>query len=110
MENKIIGVIGGMGPHASNRFLELFYGYKIQLYKSEQIFPLESFAKVSDVLDAWHTSFFEGWRLHLKKNKDSSLFHYEINKFLKASEVRHGDFFYHGFLKSIRGRKNLFLG
>ena len=67
-------------------YIYISSGYKIQLYKSEQIFPLESFAKVSDVLDAWLTSFFEGWRLHLKKNKDSSLFHYEINKFLNASD------------------------
>jgi hypothetical protein len=85
-------------------YIYISSGYKIQLYKSEQIFPLESFAKVSDVLDAWLTSFFEGWRLHLKKNKDSSLFHYEINKFLKASEVRHGDFFYHCFLKASFNR------
>ena len=37
MENKIIGVIGGMGPHASNRFLELFYGYK--KFNQDNLYP-----------------------------------------------------------------------
>ena len=85
-------------------FIYISSGYKIQLYKNDKIFPLESFAKVSDVLDAWFTSFFEGWRLNPKKNKDSSLFHYEINKFLRASEVCHGDFFYQCFLKASFNR------
>ena len=37
MKNKIIGVLGGMGPHASNRFMELLYGYK--KFKHDKLYP-----------------------------------------------------------------------
>ena len=37
MENKIVGVIGGMGPHASNRFMELIYTYK--KLKKDHLYP-----------------------------------------------------------------------
>ena len=37
MKNKIIGVIGGMGPHASNRFMELVYTYK--KLKKDYLYP-----------------------------------------------------------------------
>ena len=28
MKNKIVGVLGGMGPHASNKFMDLIYSHK----------------------------------------------------------------------------------
>ena len=37
MEKKIVGVIGGMGPHASNRFMELFYNFK--KYNKDNLYP-----------------------------------------------------------------------
>lgn len=37
MENKIIGVLGGMGPHASNRFMELLYGCK--KFSEDKLYP-----------------------------------------------------------------------
>ncbi len=37
MKNKIIGVLGGMGPHASNRFMELLYSCKN--YKEDKLYP-----------------------------------------------------------------------
>jgi aspartate racemase len=37
MESKIVGVIGGMGPHASNRFMELIYTYK--KLKKDHLYP-----------------------------------------------------------------------
>lgn len=37
MENKIIGVLGGMGPYASNRFMELLYGCK--KFEKDKLYP-----------------------------------------------------------------------
>jgi len=37
MESKIVGVIGGMGPHGSNRFMELIYTYK--KLKKDHLYP-----------------------------------------------------------------------
>ena len=33
-QSKMVGIIGGMGPHASNRFMEIFYNYKNQAIES----------------------------------------------------------------------------
>lgn len=33
-QTKMVGIIGGMGPHASNRFMEIFYNYKSQAIES----------------------------------------------------------------------------
>ncbi len=85
-------------------FIYLSSGYKIQLYKNENILPIESFAKVTDVLSAWFSSLIEGCRYFSPKNEDTHLFYYEINKFLRASEIYCGDFFYHNFLKASFNR------
>jgi hypothetical protein len=85
-------------------FIYLSSGHKILLYKNDKILPLEAFAKVTDVLNAWLISLMEGWRYSLPKNEDSSLFYCEVKKFLRASEIYNGDFFYHCFLKASFGR------
>lgn len=85
-------------------FIYLSSGYKIPLYKNNKILPLEAFAKVTDVLNAWLITLIEGWKYSLPKNDDGSLFYYEINKFLRASEISNGDFFYHCFLKASFSR------
>lgn len=85
-------------------FIYLSSGHKISLYKNDKTLPLEAFAKVTDVLNAWLISLLEGWKNSLSKNEDGSLFHYEVNKFLRASEIYNGDFFYHCFLKASFSR------
>lgn len=37
IKNKVVGIIGGMGPHATNRFLEIFY--EIQKFKNDDQYP-----------------------------------------------------------------------
>ncbi len=37
MKNKIVGVLGGMGPHASNKFMDLIYSHK--KLKKDHLYP-----------------------------------------------------------------------
>lgn len=85
-------------------------GKQIVFSGKSNILVLESFSRVSDVVVAWLKTIIHLFLYSFRsKKRGENLLFFELSHFIKSTELKKGDFFYHSFMLSTFRRLFLVL-